>query len=374
MPTNVTPEYKKAEASYRKARDPAERLSWLREMLRTIPKHKGTEHLQADIKTRIKELTTDLKGPRKGGSRTGPVHTVRPEGAAQVSLVGPPNSGKSRLHACLTGSQAEIGPYPHTTNTPLPGMLPHRDIQIQLVDLPPISNEFMESWMPNALQPAHATLLVVDLHELGVAENVAAIRERLGEKRIVLTGDWGGRLTPGRLYTADDLLTMPPNSESAALDTPSAEMSSVREGQGESLEAMDDPFLVNLPTLLVANKCDLGLDPEEIAVLAELTGAHFPALAASAQTGEGLGLIGPLLCHGLGIVRVYTKVPGKPPDTARPFTVFAGETVEDVARLIHKDVFATLKYARVWGSAKFDGQQVGRDYQVHDGDVLELHT
>ena len=84
MPTNVTPEYKKAEEAYRAAREPKDRLACLKEMLRTIPKHKGTEHLQADIKTRIKELTEELAGPKKGGARTGPAHTVRPEGAAQV--------------------------------------------------------------------------------------------------------------------------------------------------------------------------------------------------------------------------------------------------------------------------------------------------
>jgi ribosome-interacting GTPase 1 len=146
MPANLSPEYKKAEAEFKQAREPRERLRCLREMLRTIPKHKGTEHLQADIKTRIKQLTEELAGPRKGGARTGPIHAIRPEGAAQVALIGPPNAGKSTLHARLTGSHAEIAPYPYTTKTPLPGMLPCWDIHFQLVDLPPVSADFMESW------------------------------------------------------------------------------------------------------------------------------------------------------------------------------------------------------------------------------------
>ncbi|MXW48422.1 MAG: GTPase, partial [Gammaproteobacteria bacterium] len=115
MPTNVSPEYKKAEQAFRDAREPADRLKCLKEMLRTIPKHKGTEHLQRDIKTRIKMLTDELAGPRKGGARTGPSHSVRPEGAAQIALLGPPNSGKSQLHHQLTGARSEIGPYPFTT-------------------------------------------------------------------------------------------------------------------------------------------------------------------------------------------------------------------------------------------------------------------
>jgi ribosome-interacting GTPase 1 len=359
LPTNVSPEYKKAEAAFRKARDPSERLSHLKEMLRTIPKHKGTEHLQADIKTRIKELTTELAGPKRKTTRTGPVYTVRPEGAAQVALVGPPNAGKSSLHAVLTGSQAEVGVYPHTTHTVLPGMLPYEDIHFQLVDLPPISAEFMESWMPNALQLAHAALLVVDLTIPGCVENVVAILDRLNEKRVTLVPDWAGRLEQGYLGSTDV----------AGDESQPGEGADSRE-----IEDLDDTFRVYLRTLLVANKNDLGFDPDEIEVLEELIGVRFPAITISVKTGRGLDRIGSLLFHGLGIVRIYTKIPGRPADTNRPFTVFRGDTVLDVARLIHKDVAGSLKFARVWGSAKFDGQQVGKDYQVCDGDILELHS
>ena len=118
MPANLSPEYKAAESSLRKARDPKERLEWLREMLRTIPKHKGTEHLQADIKARIKDLAEEFERARKGGGHGGPALVIRPEGAAQLALLGPPNSGKSSLHARLTGSNAHVAPYPFTTQHP----------------------------------------------------------------------------------------------------------------------------------------------------------------------------------------------------------------------------------------------------------------
>jgi ribosome-interacting GTPase 1 len=364
MPTNVTPEYKKAEAEFRKARDPEERLRWLQEMLKLIPKHKGTEHLQADIKSRIKELRDELTGPRKGAARTGPTHYLRPEGAAQISLLGPPNSGKSSLHRRLTGSQAEVGPYPHTTQAPLPGMFPHEDVQFQLIDLPPVSVDYMEPWLPNAVQPAHAALLVVDLALPGVVENVVAIRERLDEKRITLVDDWGGRLAPG-LAAVDGLAeplaaASPPGAADAGED-------------GEPL-ALDDPFRRFVPTILVVGKSDLGVDPEEVAVLLELAEMAYPAVRVSAETGEGLGDLGRMLFRGLDLVRVYTKVPGKPADYDRPYTLFRGETVLDVARQIHRDIAASLRFAKVWGSAKFDGQQVGKEYVVADGDVLELHA
>ena len=139
MPANLAPDYKAAEAAFRRARDPAERLDHLKEMLRLIPKHKGTDHLQAEIKKRIKELTADLSGSPKGGARTGPATYVPPEGAGQIALLGPPNSGKSSLHAALTGSHAETGPYPFTTQYPLPGMYRRNDIPLQIVDLPPVA-------------------------------------------------------------------------------------------------------------------------------------------------------------------------------------------------------------------------------------------
>ena len=353
MPTNVTPEFKKAKEAFRSAKDPEERLQCLKEMLRTVPKHKGTDHLQADIKTRIKQLTDELKGPKKGAARTGPVHAVPPDGAAQVVLLGPPNTGKSTLHALLTGSHAETGPYPNTTHTPLPGMLPYEDIQFQLVDLPPISASFMESWMPNALQQANAALLVIDLGIPGCVENVAAIQERLREKHIQLTDAWDNALDPATLLTGS---TAPPDEE---------------EDEGDDL---DDPFLVRLPTLLVSNKCDVNQSQEEVDILEELVGVRYPAIAVCATTGDGIDRIGKVLFDGLGIVRVYTKIPGKPADMGRPYTVIRGGTVLDVARLVHRDLAQTLKFAKIWGSAKFDGQQVGKDHVVDDGDIVELHA
>jgi uncharacterized protein len=341
MPANLSPEYKKAEQAYRQARDDRERLGCLKEMLRTIPKHKGTEHLQADLKSRIKQLTEELSGPKKGAARGGPVHSVRPEGAAQVALIGPPNAGKSTLHSKLTGSRAEIGPYPYSTHEPLPGMLPCADIHFQLIDLPPVAEDYIESWFGAALQPADAALLVIDIADPDCTDHVAAILRRLDEKRVSLAATW----------PADDAAPAP---DAAAEDTP-------------------DPFRITLPTLLIANKIDLNAEPADIRVLQELLGTNFPACAVSALTGEGLDAIGAFLFERLAIVRVYTKAPGKPAEMDRPFTVRRGATVLDVARLVHKDIAESLRYARAWGTGVFDGQQVGPEHLLADGDVIELH-
>jgi ribosome-interacting GTPase 1 len=340
MPTNVSPEYKKAEDAYRRAREPKERLDCLRDMLRTIPKHKGTDHLQADIKTRIKQLSEELSGPKKGGRRGGPSLVVRPEGAAQICLVGPPNAGKSHLHTELTGSHSDIGPYPYTTHLPVPGMLPFEDIHFQLVDLPPVSDDFMEPWFVNALQPADGVLLVIDVSDPECLEQVPTVIERLAEKKIFLRSGWPGL------------------DETPAADT----------------EDEDDPFSLSLPTLLIANKSDLDPDPGEVETLEELLGLRYPALTVSAKTGDGLDVLGAFLFRALEIVRVYTKTPGKPADNDKPFTVRRGGTVLDVARLVHKDIAEGLKFARMWGTEVFDGQQVGPDHVVVDGDLVELHV
>ncbi len=345
MPTNVTADYIKAEQAFRAAREPRDRLGCLKEMLRTIPKHKGTEHLQADIKSRIKALTEELAGPKKGAARTGPAHTVRAEGAAQVALLGPPNSGKSSLHAALTGSHAHAAPYSFTTKELLPGMLAMEDIHFQLIDLPPITADYMENWMPNALQPADAALLVIDINDPACVEHVPMVREQLARKKIHLIADW-----PGFTET------------------------SATAGEVEDDDALRDPFHIELPTLVIANKVDLSDAPEDVNVLKELLDGDYPILAMSAETLQGADELREFLFRGLDVVRVYTKSPGKAAEMDKPFTLRKGQTVADVARLVHKDVANSLRYARLWGSGRFDGQQVGPQHEVNDGDVLELHS
>jgi ribosome-interacting GTPase 1 len=338
MPANLSPEYKSAEQEFRRAREPAEKLRWLREMLRTIPKHKGTDHLQADIKSRIKQLSDELAGPRKGGARTGPVTVIHPEGAAQVALVGPPNSGKSALHARLTGAHAQCAAYPFTTQFPQPGMLPFEDVLFQLVDLPAVSSDHPVPWLGNSLQQADACLLVLDLGHPQCLDQWDDLLRILRDKRVYLSARWPG------------------------IDA------------GELPDAADDPFAATLPTLLVANKADRFADLDaEISVFRELSGCRYPAVAVSVATGRGLSELGAWLFRGLGVVRVYTKLPGRPAEQEHPFTLRRGARVEDVARMIHKDLAETMKYARRWPRGGGPVSQVGREHPVEDGDLLEFH-
>jgi ribosome-interacting GTPase 1 len=231
-------------------------------------------------------------------------------------------------------------------------MLHFEDIAFQIVDLPPISRGRLEPWMSGLLQLADAAWLVVDLADPDCAEHVLAVCGELAQRKITLTDRWPGcsgereaEVSPGTLSH-----------------------------YGRRAEGSSDSLTAELPTLLVANKSDLDPGADEVSVLEELAGVRFPAFAVSAKNGQSLERLAPFVFGALGIVRVYTKPPGQPPDRTRPFIVHRGNTVSDVARLVHQDVARSLKFARLWGSGAFDGQQVGPNHPVVDGDVVELHA
>ena len=329
MPANLPPQYLKADEEYRRATKPQERLEKLRELLRLLPKHKGTEKLQSDLKQKISQLKDEQERGSRGAKKTGLSHHVPREGAGQVMLIGPPNAGKSTLLAALSNARPEIAPYPFTTRVPQPGIMMWQDVPVQLVDMPPVSAEFVESWVPNVIRSADAALLVADLASDDVADATVEVLERLAATHTQLVGELP--------YDVDD----------------------------ESIR--------HLKTLLVASKLDADGARDRLGILSEWFNPKFPIVPVSGQTNEGLETLRTATYHLVGVVRVYTKVPGKPADRSRPFTLPIGSTVLDLAREIHKDLEDSLKSARIWGSGVFDGQSVKRDHELHDCDLVELH-
>ena len=326
MPANLTPEYKRAEERYRAAKSPEERLEALEEMLRVVPKHKGTDGLQADLKARISKLR---KLPASKAGKSSFRHMVPREGAGQVALVGPPNAGKSALVAALTRATPEVADYPFTTREATPGMMRFDRIAVQLVDLPPLSRQHVEPWVFDLVRTADLCWIVVDGRWPieGLDETLAILAERhIGVRPV-----------------------------------------------GEDL-AVRDLERVARPALLVVT----GLDRPEVAdsldTLDELLGRRWPICAASAVTGAGLDALPARTFDALGIIRVYTKQPGKPVDpNGTPFTLPRGSTVADLAVRIHKDLLANMTFARAWGAHVFDGQTVHRDHVLSDGDIVEIH-
>lgn len=329
MPANLTPQYNKAEQEYRQLTDPASKLEKLREMLRLLPKHKGTEKLQAELRQKISRARDDAEGGRGSGSKGGLSYKVPREGAGQLVLLGGPNVGKSALLAALTNARPEVAPYPFTTRAPQPGMMPWRDVRVQLVDLPPITRDFLEPWMTNIIRAADGALLLADLSDDDGPDALDAVRERLEALHTPLVGQWP--------------------------------------------EDLEDEATIPLQTRVVATKVDAAGSEDRLALLEEWLGGRYPVTAISTTTGEGLETLRGVAYDQLGVIRVYTKVPGKAVDRTRPFTVTAGSTIEDLAHEIHRDLASRLKFARIWGTGVYDGQTVRRDHVLQDADVVELH-
>jgi len=322
MPANLTPQYLEAERRYREAREPAEKLAALREMWALLPKHKGTDKLQADIKKRMSRLKTELK--RRKGPKRQYEFSVEREGAAQVALIGAPNCGKSRLLASLTRARSEVGEYPFTTRKPVPGMMPFEDIQIQLVDTSPVTADYMEHWVTGLFQSADGVALVFD----------CSVERPWGQVDEVL-----GKLSSSKLFL-------------------------------KGLTADEEVGPRVKPNVIVGNKLDRG-DSRRTAELKKRYGERLVLL--SALRGINLDEFKRKLFESLSLVRVYTKIPGKKPDLKRPYVLKYGSNVMDLAQVVHREVAESLKFARIWGSGKYPGQPVQRDYVLEDKDIIELH-
>lgn len=325
MPANLSPAFLAARDRLNRAKTDEERLDALQEMLATIPKHKGTEKMQADIRRRIAKLKEKAEQQRRSGKGGAAYHVPR-EGAAQVALVGAPNAGKSSLLAALTRATPEIAPYPMSTLRPLPGMMQFEDIQIQLVDLPPITRDYTEGWVYGLIRLADTVALCVDLESARWREDTEDVIALLAEHHTQLTS------------------------------RPSRQV---------------DWRTVERRTVALGLKLDLCRDRGS--AFLSWAGARFPAAVASTATGEGLEEVKALIFKGAGVVRVYTKKPGHPPDLSQPYTIREGATVLNVVEQIHKDFVSRLRYVRLWGSGRFDGQHAPQDHVVQDKDIVEIH-
>jgi len=325
MPANLSPEYLEAERRFKAATTSEEKLAALEEMMATIPRHKGTEKMQADLKRRISKLRTEQA--RKPVSRAGIIHRMDKEGAGQVALVGPPNGGKSMLVRQLTHATPEVADYPFTTRVPLPGMMKFEDIQIQLVDLPPVHPDFPESWLYQIIRNADAALLVVDLSDPDILEDLETTLGQLAQAKV--------HVGAGELPATTGWLAK--------------------------------------KSLLAANKVDAGGASGSLEILKDLYGGRFEIFPISAETGQGLDELRRSVFDLLELVRVYTKAPGKKLEMTAPYILKRGSRLLDLAAHVHHDFLSQLKYARVWGHGRFEGQMVNRDYLLADKDVIELH-
>ena len=325
MPANLPPQYFEAEKNFREAKDPMEKIAALEEMLAIMPHHKGTDHLRAELRARIARLTEAAEKKLTTKRRS---MVIPREGAAQIAVVGLPNSGKSQLVSSITNASPTVADYPFTTHNATPGMMEFENIKVQLIDTPPLAPQSIEFWLPPLLRRADALLVMVDLASAPEVQ-VEAIIKQLEKVRIIIG----------------------------------------------NAEAKDDSEFITWPkrALIVGNKIDLANARQNYTALENKYGEKFLVTAISAREGVGLEELKLKIYQMLDIIRVYTKAPGEKPVFTDPVVIKRGSTLEDAAAEVHKDFRDKLRYARLWGSGKHDGIMVKRDHIMQDGDIIELH-
>ncbi len=328
MPANLPPQYFETEKKLKTAKTPEEKISILEELLSIVPKHKGTEKLQALLKTKIAKLkSTAQKKPTV--ARHGLSYYIEKAGAGQVVLVGLPNSGKSSLVKSLTNANPDIGDYPFTTRMPYPAMMPYENIQIQLIDTPPITPDYMEYWHAELIKSADGILAILDLSSQNPASETERLLAKLEEKRI-------------ELIPKDH--TLPPRAS-----------------------------FFEKRALIVANKSDLSPGEGNLISIKQVFHPDFSPIPVSTVNGDGLETLRKEIFSLLHIIRVYSKIPGKKADREDPFTLKRGSSVMSLAKAVHKDFAQNLKFARIWSQNKYQGQKVNRDHILEDEDIIELH-
>jgi len=325
MPANLTPEYFKAEKWYREATTTDEKILALERMLAVMPKHKGTDHLKADLRRKLSKLK---EAPVKKGHGTHvDVFHVPRGGAGQIVLIGTPNSGKSSIVAALTNAKVHVADFPFATSAPVPGMVMFEDVPIELVDMPPITADYLAPGQVGTYRNCDVIGIVIDLSG-DIKEQLGICLDFLESRKLLI------------------------DAEAPAVDE-----------HGNALAKK---------AFCICTKSDIA-KAGAFDKLKQTCKYPFEFVEVSTKNGKGLEELSAMFFRLLGIIRIYAKPPGKPADMSDPFTLPAGATVMDLATAIHRELAGKLKYARIWGTGVYDGQNAQRNHVLNDKDIIELH-
>jgi ribosome-interacting GTPase 1 len=326
MPANLTAQYLKAEDEYRRATTVDEELACLQVMLQEIPKHKGTDHLQAQLKAKIAKAKQELTAEKKTGKGARGLRIPR-QGAGTAIILGGPNAGKSQVVAALTSAKPAVAEYPFTTTTPAPAMMPWEDVTVQLIDTPPITADYIETHLHGLVRAADLALLMVDLGSDDGIEQCQDVLDRLSTTKTRLAA---------RSYLDEN-----------------------------------DVGLSYTQTFLVPNKIDLPAAADRLELLHELCPVDFREFVISAEEGTNLETLRNEIYRVMDVVRVYTKLPSaKESDMNRPFTIRRGRTILDLAGQVPISYY--LLGVSAWG--RDTAWVIGRLSDTQELGGVILHT
>ena len=391
MPANLPPEAKAKYAKYLDAKTTEEKIRALEEFISAVPKHKGTENLMLWARKKLAQLRQELEDEkrRKKSGGGGTRYMVQKTGAAQVAVIGPPNSGKSLLVHSLTGAKTVVADYPYATRLPAPGMLKFEDIQIQLVDTPSLILDEPDSQWNNRIiglaRNADALLLVFSLDSPNLKDEIISVLRILGDRGIEVSRGKGYvyiERTRGvgdiKLYVNGRLKGFTEEDVRKLLREYRIYGANVYIEGEVTLDDVEKAIFTRTmfkPAVIVLNKADKSIyTRRDLLGLRDVVPRDTPVLVGIARSGRGYENLGRVLFEKLGIIRIYTKEPNGE-KAEQPLVLRKGATVLDVARSVHSRLVKNFKYAKIWGpSAKYPGERTGLDHVVEDGDIVEIHA
>jgi ribosome-interacting GTPase 1 len=326
MPANLTPQYFEAEKWFKQATTTEEKILALEKMLAVIPKHKGTDHLKADLRRKLSQLK-DPETQKTARGKTVDIFHIPKTGASQIALIGLPNTGKSSIVAAITNAKVHIADFPYATTVPVPGMVYYEDIQIELVDMPPLTADYVAPGQIGTYRHCDLIAACIDL-SADIAEQVKTITDFLQTRSLPI-------------YGKKDV-------NAACIDSQAKK------------------------AFYLCTKSDIA-QPDALETLKKLSKYLLPVIVTSTENFEGIEELPRRLFELCDIIRVYTKPPHHKVDLGEPFTMPVGSTVLDLAKVIHRELAEKFKSARLWGKGVYDGQNIPRDHVLNDKDVVELH-
>ncbi|MGZ7070630.1 MAG: OBG GTPase family GTP-binding protein [Methanobacterium sp.] len=356
-----------------------DRIKQIEEEIKKTPYNKATSHHIGKLKAKLSKLKEESLQRSSKGTKGKGFH-VKKSGDATVVLVGFPSVGKSTLLNDLTNAESKIAEYEFTTLEIIPGIMEYNGAKIQIFDIPGIitgassgkgrgreilsvaRNADLILVIMDVFNPQHYNIIVNELRNIGIRPNEERSDVTVNPKKL------GGL----NVSSTVELTNIDEKTIRFVLNEYGIHSADVLIRDDVNVDQFIDSLDVSckyIPTLMVVNKIDLAQE----SYLNEIKSEMEDALFISADKGINVEELKRVIFDKLDLIRIYLKPQGKKADLEEPLIVRKDSTVKDVANKLHRDFIRNFRHAKVWGtSVKFDGQKVGLDHVLYDGDILRF--